>query len=188
MTTCKCDIHAAYDHPNFFSFFFSFEKTLERTTSQTSANRQRQELVAQLDDDPNRVAGVPEHDFTAGAGVGAYGYHHDQYAGEQYEYDQYNAGYDNAYEHAYPPHPSHAMQHGYEYGQDGVLQQPATAVTTDSEGYAELQRGPSIGSGSGHGHGQVPVMNDAGVHPGELQFPVADTYGLGRPTHGADGP
>ncbi|OXG27242.1 hypothetical protein C367_02673 [Cryptococcus neoformans Ze90-1] len=165
-----------------------FEKTLQRTTSQSSANRQRQELVAQLDDDPNQVAGVPEHDFTAGAGVGAYGYQHDQYAGEQYEYDQYNAGYDNAYDHAYPPHPSHAMQHGYEYGQDGTLQQPATAVTTDSEGYAELQRGPSIGSGSGHGHGQAPMMNDAGVYPGELQFPVADTYGLGRPTHVADGP
>ncbi|ADV21938.1 hypothetical protein I305_01979 [Cryptococcus gattii E566] len=165
-----------------------FEKTLQRTTSQSSANRQRQELVAQLDDDPNHVAGVPEHDFTASAGVGAYGYQHDQYAGEQYEYDQYGGGYDNTYEHAYPPLPSHAMQHGYEYGQDDVLQQPATAVTTDSEGYAELQRGPSIGSGSGHGHGQAPLMSDTGVYPGELQFPVADTYGLGRPSHVADGP
>lgn len=144
--------------------------------------------MAQLDDDPNHVAGIPEHDFTAGAGVGAYGYQHDQYAGEQYEYDQYGGGYDNAYEHAYPPLPSHAMQHGYEYDQDHVLQQPATAVTTDSEGYAELQRGPSIGSGSGHGHGQAPLMSDTGVYPGELQFPVADTYGLGRPTHVTDGP
>lgn len=165
-----------------------FEKTLQRTTSQSSANRQRQELVAQLDDDPNHVAGIPAHDFTAGAGVGAYGYQHDQYAGEQYEYDQYGGGYDNTYEHAYPPLPSHAMQHGYEYGQDDVLQQPATAVTTDSEGYAELQRGPSIGSGSGHGHGQAPLISDTGVYPGELQFPVADTYGLGRPTHVTDGP
>ncbi|WVQ72804.1 hypothetical protein IAR50_002364 [Cryptococcus sp. DSM 104548] len=244
-----------------------FEKTLHRTASQSSTNRQRQELVAQLDD-PNQVPGVPPHDFTAGAavgaGVGAYGYHDDGYGhAEQYEYDQYAAAYpehagqgypehqgqfpehegyngegqaygeaygdgtayggEQAYgeyphqEHAYPPQPSHAVPHGYDYpptsptgGLTSPLQVPGTAITTGGqEGYADLQRGPSIGSGSGHGHGQAGVaramspqgmyLQEQPMNAGEMQFPAEMQFpnphdqqygGLGRPTAGAgaDGP
>lgn len=115
----------------------------------------RQELVAELDS--KHVPGVPDHDFTAGgganmAGHGAYDvYNQDPYAhAEAYEYD---AAY-------------HYDQRGYEYDQP-----------TQDTGYADLQRGNSIGSGSGHGHGQqYPIES----------FPVADHY-LSRPS-AADGP
>ncbi|WVF69137.1 hypothetical protein IAT40_003911 [Kwoniella sp. CBS 6097] len=172
-----------------------FEKTLQRTASNSSASRQRQELVAELDD-PSHVPGVPPHDFTAGsagvgAGVGAgYNmYNADPYAyAEQYEYDQ-----------TYQQHPHHGQgQYDHQYPPSAHTQDPqgyATyngAPTQDqplNEGYADLQRGGSIGSGSGHGHGHgQAVSHDQGVYPGELTFPTADQYGLGRPTGGAEGP
>ncbi|WVN85140.1 uncharacterized protein L203_100282 [Cryptococcus depauperatus CBS 7841] len=184
-----------------------FEKTLQRSASQNSTNRQRQELVAQLDD-PNHVPGVPTHDFTAGAavgaGVGAYGYQ-DQYAEEQqYEYDQYNQ-YAHGYEHAYPPQPSHVAPHGYDYSPD--IQNPAVAMTSHPDGYADLQRGPSNGSGSdpaqayttGSGENVVNAnVSHAYSEPGQaiehetapqpqLQFPSAEQYTLSRPTQGAEG-
>lgn len=115
-------------------------------------------------EDPNQVAGIAEHDFTAGAvnaaGHGAYNnhnqetYNQDPYAhAEQYEYD-------NSYhQHAYPPNHEYPTQ-------DAPI----------GDGYADLQRGNSLGSGSGHGHAQ---RYDT--------FPSPENY-LGRPTGGADGP
>ncbi|WVR06462.1 hypothetical protein IAU60_003493 [Kwoniella sp. DSM 27419] len=177
-----------------------FEKTLQRTASNSSATRQRQELVAELDN-PSNVAGVPPHDFTAGAagvgaGAAAYGaYEADPYAhAEQYDYDQtyqqhpHGHGYDQ-HAHQYPPLAHGQDAQGYA-GYDGAPQdQPL------NEGYADLQRGGSIGSGSGHGHGYTHVQQGQGqgheqtVYPGELTFPNANQYGaLGRPTGGAEGP
>ncbi|OCF33528.1 hypothetical protein I317_02566 [Kwoniella heveanensis CBS 569] len=166
-----------------------FEKTLQRTASNSSASRQRQELVAELDD-PNHVPGVPPHDFTAGtagigAGVGAgYNmYNADPYAhAEQYEYDQSYQHPHQQYDHQYPPSAHTQDPQGYAtYNGAPSQDQPL------NDGYADLQRGGSIGSGSGHGHGQA-VSHDQGVYPGELTFPTADQYGLGRPTGGAEGP
>ncbi|WVQ96639.1 hypothetical protein IAU59_003744 [Kwoniella sp. CBS 9459] len=168
-----------------------FEKTLQRTASNSSASRQRQELVAELDD-PNHVPGVPPHDFTAGtagigAGVGAgYNmYNADPYAhAEQYEYDQSYQHPHQQYDHQYPPSAYTQDPQGYAtYTGAPTQDQPLT------DGYADLQRGGSIGSGSGHGHGHgQAVSHDQGVYPGELTFPTADQYGLGRPTGGAEGP
>ncbi|WWC62710.1 uncharacterized protein I303_105307 [Kwoniella dejecticola CBS 10117] len=166
-----------------------FEKTLQRTASNSSASRQRRELVAELDD-PSNVAGVPQHDFTAGtAGVGAgYAmYNQDPYAhAEQYDYEaayqhqhqQAHQGYD---QHQYPPQAMTQDHQGYA-GYQGA--------PTQDDGYADLQRGNSIGSGSGHGHQQQYQhgQDHQQVYPGELQFPSADQYGLGRPTGGAEGP
>nr|XP_019012875.1 uncharacterized protein I206_02371 [Kwoniella pini CBS 10737]OCF51656.1 hypothetical protein I206_02371 [Kwoniella pini CBS 10737] len=164
-----------------------FEKTLQRSASNSSASRQRRELVAELDD-PNNVAGVPQHDFTAGtAGVGAgYAiYNQDPYAhAEQYDYEaayqhqQPLQGYD---QHQYPPQVMTQDHQGYA-GYQGA--------PTQDDGYADLQRGNSIGSGSGHGHQQQYQhgQDHQQVYPGELQFPSADQYGLGRPTGGAEGP
>ncbi|WWD04993.1 hypothetical protein V865_003064 [Kwoniella europaea PYCC6329] len=168
-----------------------FEKTLQRTASNSSASRQRRELVAELDD-PNHVPGVPPHDFTAGtAGVGAYAmYNQDPYAhAEQYDYEaaydqqgQPQHGYD---QYQYPPQAVTQDHQGYATYQ-------GAPPTQDDAGYADLQRGNSIGSGSGHGHGHVQAMHQhdqQGVYPGELSFPNASEYGaLGRPTGGADGP
>ncbi|WWC88494.1 uncharacterized protein L201_003405 [Kwoniella dendrophila CBS 6074] len=176
-----------------------FEKTLQRTASNSSASRQRRELVAELDD-PNAVPGVPTHDFTAGtAGVGAYAmYNQDPYShAEQYDYeaaynqpgqhgyDQNQHGYD---QHQYPPQAMTQDHQGYA-GYQGA---PTQDTDASNAGYADLQRGNSIGSGSGHGHnhnGSHMHQHDQGVYPGELTFPSADQYGaLGRPTGGAEGP
>ena len=107
-------------------------------------------------EDPNQVAGIPEHDFTAGAaGHGAYNiYNQDPYThAEQYDYDQ-------VYE-AYQP------QDEYPSPDDPI-----------DDGYADLQRGNSLGSRSGHGHGIQPIGD---------RFPSPEDY-LGRPTGSSDGP
>jgi len=133
-----------------------------RTDSNSSAAIQRNNLVAELDN-PNLVAGVPEHDFTAGANISGQGmydhYNNDPYArAEAYEYD-----------------PSYYQQQGA-YGHHQAAYDQPTQDT--AEGYADLQRGNSIGSGSGHTHGeQIQLEN----------FPMPEQY-LGRPTGGADGP
>nr|XP_019045502.1 hypothetical protein I302_05892 [Kwoniella bestiolae CBS 10118]OCF24432.1 hypothetical protein I302_05892 [Kwoniella bestiolae CBS 10118] len=168
-----------------------FEKTLQRTASNSSASRQRRELVAELDD-PNHVPGVPQHDFTAGtAGVGAgyAAYQQDPYShAEQYDYEAvYNQhgqqqGYD---QYQYPPQAVTQDHQGYATYQ-------GAPPTQDDAGYADLQRGNSIGSGSGHGHGHGQAMHQhdqQGLYPGQMTFPDASEYGaLGRPTGGADGP
>ncbi|WRT67899.1 uncharacterized protein IL334_004873 [Kwoniella shivajii] len=176
-----------------------FEKTLQRTASNSSASRQRRELVAELDD-PHAVPGVPPHDFTAGtagvgAGVGA-GY-------AMYNQDPYSHAEQYDYETAYDQHQQHPQgdiydQHQHQYPPSAYTQDPqgyagyVGAPTQDqpiNDGYADLQRGNSIGSGSGHGHGHVQALHhDQQVYPGELSFPSADQYGLGRPTGGAEGP
>ncbi|ORY25654.1 hypothetical protein BCR39DRAFT_543659 [Naematelia encephala] len=143
------------------------EKTLQRTTSNSSAQMQRQQFVSELE-----VPGVPEHDFTAGAinaaGHGAYAqdtYHQDPFAhAEQYDYDA--SYYHQADPHAYPPA---AHLNDYPTQDESII-----------DGYADLQRGNSVGSGSGHGHHTM-------AYPSENAFPDPSNY-LGRPTGGADGP
>lgn len=137
------------------------EKTLHRTESHTTADRQRQQFMSELED-PNHIAGIPEHDFTAGAvnaaGHGAYNnYDLDPYTrAEEYEYDpSYN-------QYPYTPSREHSTQEA-----------------PHNDGYADLQRGNSLGSGSGHGHSQPYPIQEA--------FPSPDNY-LGRPTGGSDGP
>lgn len=159
----------------------SLEKTLQRTASNASADRQRQQFVKELETDPNYVAGVPDHDFTAGAaqnnaGYGAYddGYNNDPFARAQmYEYDQ-NAYYQDD-PHAYPPAAGQHVDYGHAAQHDYPTQdQP-------QEGYADLQRGNS--NGSDH-------ARSAAGHAGPQQytdFPSPDNY-IGRPTGGIDGP
>ncbi|RXK37713.1 hypothetical protein M231_05046 [Tremella mesenterica] len=154
-----------------------FEKTLQRTASHSSADRQRQQFVSELDQ-PHLVDGVPEHDFTAGAVNGAgHGAAYDAYEQDPYAHaEQYD--YDAAYQHQPPQHEyAYDAHHGYEY----PTQDQATAV--DNAGYADLQRGPSVGSGSGHGHEMATA---------QMSFPEPHvpgrSYGLGRPTGGSDGP
>jgi hypothetical protein len=136
----------------------SLEKTHHRSSSNSSAAMQRDEFVAELDN--KHVAGIPDHDFTAGSGMAGQGiyqdYNSDPYAhAEAYEYD--------------PTYP---------YDQPGYDQ--PTQDTGAGAGYAELQRGNSIGSGSGHGHGQQYAVE-------QFTMPMPDQY-LGRPTGGSDGP
>ena len=133
----------------------SLEKTLHRTTSNSSADRQRRQFVSELED-PNQVAGIPEHDFTAGAaGHGAYSfYDQDPYShAEQYDYD-------HVYE-AYHPNDEYPSQ-----------DEPV------DDGYADLQRGNSLGGHSGQEHGIQTVQD---------RFPSPDDY-IGRPTGSSDGP
>jgi hypothetical protein len=192
----------------------SLEKTLHRSGSNSSADRQRRQFASELDD-PNHVEGVPEHDFTAGTSHGGYGagigvgvgagdmYNQDPYYhSDAYEYDQ--AYGQHQHSHAYPPtgaydqaaYPQHDdgydHAHAHEYpSQD----QPA------QDGYADLQRGNSIGSGSGHGHEYAQNAAPAHGHDGSAHghgmvphqqvypngFPSPEDY-IGRPTGGNDGP
>ena len=159
----------------------SLEKTLHRSTSNSSADRQRQQFVSELE--PNYVDGVPSHDFTAGAtnmaGQGSYDqynqdtYHQDPYAhAEEYEY---GAAYQ---QHAYPPgthdYPSQDTS-SYPHHEDGAYPNQDVPV---HDGYADLQRG---NSGSSHSH------HSAQIYPAHDTFPSSEHY-LGRPTGGADGP
>jgi len=158
----------------------SLEKTLHRSASNASADRQRQQFVQELEAEPNYVAGVPDHDFTAGvahnhAGYGAYddAYNADPFARAQmYEYDQ-NAYYQDD-PHAYPPAAGQHVDYGHVAHDYPTQDQPA-------EGYANLQRGNSNGSDharSAGGHGPQQAYTD---------FPSPENY-LGRPTGSVDGP
>jgi hypothetical protein len=142
----------------------SAEKTHHRSSSNSSAAMQRDEFVAELDN--KHVAGIPDHDFTAGSGMAGQGIYH----------DEYQHGNGNGNDNGYNADPyAHAEEYEYDptYPYDRPTQDTAA-------GYAELQRGNSIGSGSGHGHGaQYPVE--------QFTMPMPDQY-LGRPTGGADGP
>jgi hypothetical protein len=190
----------------------SLEKTLHRSTSNSSVDRQRQQYATELDD-PNHVAGIPEHDFTAGPAHGAYAegavgdtYNQDPYYHAQaYEYEH---GYNN-HTHAYPPtgaydhtaYPAQAEdgaavphQYGDSYGGSYVTNEYPNQDQPVQDGYADLHRGNSGGSGghgheygqggSAHGHAAMS-MPQPQVYPDE--FPSPDTY-LGRPTGGNDGP
>ncbi|RSH91024.1 hypothetical protein EHS25_010200 [Saitozyma podzolica] len=188
------------------------EKTLHRSTSNSSVDRQRQQYATELDD-PNHVAGIPEHDFTAGPAHGAYAegavgetYNQDPYYHAQaYEYEQ---GYNN-HSHAYPPtgaydhtaYPAQAEdgaavphQYGESYGGSYAANEYPNQDQPVQDGYADLHRGNSGGSGghgheygqggSAHGHAAMS-MPQPQVYPDE--FPSPDTY-LGRPTGGNEGP
>jgi hypothetical protein len=149
------------------------------------ADRQRQQFVKELEADPNYVAGIPDHDFTAGTTVNNAGYgaayndemyNHDPFAHAQaYEYDESNTYYAPQHGHAYPP--AGVAGHG-EYAAHTT-----DYPTQDTEhGYTNLQRGNS--NGSDHAPHTVQQQQQQ-VYPSD--FPSADQY-LGRPTGGADGP
>jgi len=95
------------------------EKTLQRSASVTSADRQRQQFVADLDHDGTHAhnnsltAGIPDHDFTAGA-AGAGTYHHNQYDPDPYESDPYarSSPYDFSSPRADPHMDIHSDGHG----------------------------------------------------------------------------
>lgn len=158
------------------------EKTLHRTMSNDMADKQRQEFVKELDSDPNYIAGIPEHDFTASANHAGYGamgyddhtYHSDPFAHAQaFEYDQSE----------YYAHPAHG---NYPPPSAGHVDFPSHPVidypTQDTEaGYADLQRDNSDGSN----HRPMSGGYTDRVSPGD--FPSADQY-IGRPTGGSDGP
>ena len=155
------------------------EKTHHRTASNASADRQRQQFVKELEADPNYVAGVPEHDFTASAnhaGYGAYDetytdtYNNDPFArAEAYEYDQDDYYHGQNAQQGYAPSAGHV-----EFPSHGMHAQDYPTQDQPEEGYANLQRGNS--NGSDHARHAVPTA-----------FPSADTY-LGRPTGGNEGP
>lgn len=182
---------------------------------------QRRDLVDELEKAPY-VPGIDDHDFTAGpasygvAGHGAGGYddyHHDPFAhAEAYEYDPMG-DYSQPQQHgqglAQPQYvdPEYQYQH-QQYQQQQMYEGRYTDHPTQdggsAEGYADLHRSNSVGSGSGHGHpshGMVQVqphrysggaeqfpMESIGMgYPSQMQMPMADQY-LGRPTGGMDGP
>ena len=142
------------------------EKTLYRTASTASADRQRQQFVKELETDPNYIAGIPEHDFTAAPNHSAYGTYDDMYTNDPFAHAQsyhYN-------EHiAYPP--------------TAHVDYP----TQDTDGYADLQRGNSVGSGSGHGHDTAHAYGAPAPTTGAYYPP--DEY-MGQPTagHAVEGP
>lgn len=156
------------------------EKTLQRSASVTSADRQRQQFVADLEKDNSLTAGIPEHDFTAGHSQAAY----NQYDPDPYEYDPYARAqpYDFSQprtdqEVDYPamPEPTHNTY-------------PPTATTPPAgtyypdyptqdhhsdETYSPVQRGPSINH-----------------YPPKVVDPLAmsDFSVGGRPSAGRDSP
>lgn len=172
------------------------EKTLHRSNSTSSAAGQRQQFVSELDH-PNMLAGIPDHDFTAGPGQmqgdnAVYDvdqYNRDPYGHQQqYEYDNYGyqpqqGQYDHQQQHVYPPGAGHEYAaHDYP-----TQDEPAGA------GYADVQRDHSTG-GSGHGHGYdhgYPAYEEPQGQAHQVQatsaFPDPVSY-LGRPTGGSDGP
>jgi hypothetical protein len=107
-------------------------------------------------------------------------YNADPYAhAEAYDYDaQYQYQQQptqQQQQHQYPPV-------SYNHGDYPTQDEPIGGA----QGYADLQRGNSVGSGSGHGHGHSHSLAvGQAVYPGD--FPNADNY-LGRPTGGSDGP
>lgn len=118
-----------------------FEKSLQRSASVASADRQRRELVAELDHD-HLTAGIPDHDFTAGP-TQAYAYGH-----------QYDNGYDFSapgQDFGYEAHPGQAAavypEHGYAgdhpqqdtYHGDG-LDQHAHQQQYAGDGYSPTER------------------------------------------------
>lgn len=168
-----------------------FEKSLQRSASVASADRQRRELVAELDQD-SLTAGVPEHDFTAGAAQ-PYGYAADPY-NNGYDFSSpREEGYDPNY--GYPAHPGQAAamypEHGYAggeyptqdtyhgdgYEQHGYQQQAGYA----GDGYSPTERGGPAGPTSPlspHGHPAQPQFD---------AFSGSDFEITARPTGGAMG-
>lgn len=161
-----------------------FEKSLQRSASVASADRQRRELVAELDHDHSLTAGIPEHDFTAGAAQ-PYGYGADPY-NNGYDFSSpRNDGYDPNY--GYPARPDQAAmypEHGYAgeyptqdtfhgdgYQQNGYQQQAGYA----GDGYSPTERG---GPTSPHGHPAQPQFD---------AFSGSDFEITARPTGGAMG-
>lgn len=176
------------------------EKTLQRSASVTSADRQRQEFVADLEHDHNSLThGIPEHDFTAGTAAGAVTYGH--YDPDPYEHDPYSRSpgaydfsnptggdydYPAAPEAAAAGYPSQHQQHLEQqqyYSQDYPTQDSGHHGHDD--GYANLQRGPSVNAGDF----SAPPVSSRPFDPlAGSDFAVGAG---GRPTggqHGAEGP
>lgn len=154
------------------------EKTMQRSPSNASLDRQRQQFVVDLETEPNHVPGIPEHDFTAGSNATGY-------VAAPYNQDVYNAD-PFAHAQAYDYDQGYYVQQRHQYeAQHGCSEHDyPTQDQHAHEGYADLQRGNSVGSGSGSGHGHGHGCQQY-VQPSD--FPNPNTY-LGRPTGGGDGP
>lgn len=158
------------------------------------------------------MAGVPEHDFTAGAGYagagagGGYGMYQSQ-AYDDYYSSQMQGGGDV---HGYPPMPhgqaygAGGQYEGYEYpSQDGQEYGHAHAQghaqgqgQGQGQGYTDLKRGDSVGayshpapSSAGYAYAQAPPQQQQLQQQQQeyAEFPESGNY-LGRPTGGAEGP
>jgi hypothetical protein len=197
----------------------SLEKTHHRSMSNSSAALQRRDLVDELEKAPY-VPGIPDHDFTAGPGMAGHGagsqghghgngydyddntYNHDPFAhAEAYEYDplgdysQHGQSAAAQPQYVDPEYQYQPQQQQQQYLYEGRYTDHPTQDT--AEGYADLHRSHSVGSGghggsaSGHGHVMVqPHRYSGGAEQFPIEgtgFPVAEQY-LGRPTGGSDGP
>lgn len=153
------------------------EKTLHRSASNASADRQRQQFVADLDHENNLTAGVPEHDFTAGSGHAAAGYPvYDQYGNPHPAHDGYYAndgygGYPPEAATGYPPQPGTAANYNYEY----------PSQDQQAHGYADVQRGSSPP------HVQQHAVSPPGQAGWSDPLATSDFQLSGRPTAG-EGP
>ncbi|GMK57358.1 hypothetical protein CspeluHIS016_0401920 [Cutaneotrichosporon spelunceum] len=152
-----------------------FEKTMARDAD---AERQRQQFCIELDNDSQKDAtlvGDIQHDFTAGPATSGYGYQQSPYGAQDYDFSAPHNDWD-AGATGYPP------QQGAYYNeyptQDSPDQQSGSYANNSQHahggGYADLQRGSSVG----HGPAPTPAAVDFG----------ADFAVSGRPTDSSAGP
>ncbi|TXT09989.1 uncharacterized protein COLE_03923 [Cutaneotrichosporon oleaginosum] len=161
-----------------------FEKTMARDAD---AERQRQQFCIELDNDAQKDATLVsdlQHDFTAGPATGGYGYQPSPYnnnnnnnGSQNYDFSTPRQDW-NAGATGYPPQQGGAYFNDYPT-QDAPDQQHSAhghgSYADHSQhghagGYADLQRGPSVG------HAPAPI--DFGS-----DFAIS-----GRPTDGSAGP
>lgn len=173
-----------------------FEKTMARDAD---AERQRQQFVTELDKDATLVGDL-QHDFTAGPATGTYGYQPDPYGGpggadpyartDGYDFSAPRNDWDypqvpDAAATGYPPQPGVGAGVGAYYAGDYPTQDTADHAgsygdhhSNQGHGYADLQRGPSVGH-SASGHVQPQEFNPLGGS----DFAIS-----GRPTDSSAGP
>ncbi|BEI86444.1 hypothetical protein CcaverHIS002_0607310 [Cutaneotrichosporon cavernicola] len=155
-----------------------FEKTMARDAD---AERQRQQFCIELDNDSQKDAtlvGDIQHDFTAGPATNGYGYQPSPY-GQDYDFSAPRNDWD-AGATGYPPQPGAYYS---EYPTQDSPDQHSThghgsyvdhSQHGQAGGYADLQRGSSVG------HAPAPA-------PAALDF-GADFAVSGRPTDSSAGP
>lgn len=186
-----------------------FEKSLQRSASVASADRQRRELVAELDND-SLTAGIPEHDFTAGPQPYGYGADYGNGAdyGTGYDFSSpRNEGFDPNY--SYAVHDQAAMypEHGYagdypagEYptqdyhgahgGADGYDQHgyPQQQQYSANDGYSPTERGGPAPAPTAAA-GPTAPLSSRGHTPAQQfdAFSGSDFEITARPTGGAMG-
>lgn len=161
-----------------------FEKTMARDAD---AERQRQQFVTELDKDATLVGDL-QHDFTAGpATAGAYGYQADPYgAADPYarpnDYDFSSPRQDWDYAHGDAGATGYPPQAGAYYSSEYPTQDSPPHIgsyenSSHGHGYADLQRGPSVGAD------HAPAQMQEPFNPlGGSDFSVS-----GRPTDSSAG-